>query len=316
MEQEHSGPTSDVWQKSEINTYNSISTFMRCPSDFGDDGYADVVISGIPFDLATTYRPGARFGPGAIRAASAQLARRKMFPWGFNPLERIRGVDLGDLQLDAHHPLAIYDQICTHGLSILQRGVKLLSFGGDHYVSYPLLAAFAEFNGQPMRLLHFDAHTDTWPDECRESISHGTMFYKAVKEGLIDVDHSVQVGIRTWNDDTLGIHQMPAPMVHEFSEKDLVGRIREILGDGPVYLTFDIDCLDPASAPGTGTPVLGGLSSPQVLGILRGLEGLNLVGADVVEVAPIYDHGEITAIAAAHIAGEILCLFATSSPHK
>ncbi|WP_414039684.1 arginase family protein [Acidithiobacillus sp. M4-SHS-6] len=139
------------------------------------------------------------------------------------------------------------------------------------------------------------------------------MFYKAVKEGLIDVDHSVQVGIRTWNDDTLGIHQLPAPMVHELPEKELVGQIREILGDGPVYLTFDIDCLDPAAAPGTGTPVSGGLSNSQVLGILRGLEGVNLIGADVVEVAPVYDHGEITAIAAAHIAGEILCLFAISN---
>ncbi|MEY2342653.1 agmatinase [Acidithiobacillus sp. IBUN Pt1247-S3] len=307
---------SSKWQNPEINTYNTLGTFMRCPLLRAEGPAPDVVILGIPFDLGTTYRPGARFGPSAIRSASAQLARRKMFPWGFNPTETLQVMDAGDMQLDAQHPEKIFLQIVDHAKALLARGMKLLSLGGDHYISYPLLAAHSEQYGIPLRLLHFDAHTDTWPDPSMTSISHGTMFYKAVQSGLVDVEHSVQVGIRTWNDDTLGIHQITAPDFHATSDEAVIARIREVLGDGPVYLTFDIDCLDPAYAPGTGTPVVGGMPTQRILSVLRGLKGINIIGADVVEVAPAYDHGEITANAGAHIAAEQLCLFSMNPGRK
>jgi agmatinase len=185
----------------------------------------------------------------------------------------------------------------------------MLTFGGDHYVSYPLLVAHAEKFGKPLSLIHFDAHCDTWPDDQPDSLNHGSMFYKAVREGLIDPAHSVQVGIRTWNDDFMGISVLDAPWVHENGVKATTARIKEIVGDRPAYFTFDVDGLDPAYAPGTGTPVPGGLSTAQALSIIRGLTDIDMVGADVVEVAPAYDHADITALAAAHVASELICLF-------
>jgi agmatinase len=172
-----------------------------------------------------------------------------------------------------------------------------------------LLVAHAEKFGKPLSLIHFDAHCDTWPDDQFDSLNHGSMFYKAVKEGLIDVQHSVQIGIRTWNDDFMGIPILDAPWVHENGVKATIGRIAEIVDDRPAYFTFDVDGLDPAFAPGTGTPVPGGLSTAQALSIIRGLTSIDMVGADVVEVAPAYDHADITALAAAHVASELVCLF-------
>ena len=184
----------------------------------------------------------------------------------------------------------------------------MLTFGGDHYITYPLLKAHAEKFGAPLSLIHFDAHSDTWPDEGADTMNHGTMFRRAVNEGLIDPKHSVQVGIRTWNDDTLGIHALDAPWIHAHGPGAALERIAALVGERPAYLTFDIDCLDPAFAPGTGTPVPGGLSTAQALQIVRGLEPVHLVGMDVVEVAPAYDQSEITALAAAHIAADLLCV--------
>jgi len=157
-------------------------------------------------------------------------------------------------------------------------------------------------------LIHFDAHCDTWADDNPDSLNHGTMFYKAVKEGLIDPQRSVQIGIRTWNDDFMGIPILDAPWVHANGVEATIARILSIVGDAPAYLTFDIDCLDPAFAPGTGTPVSGGLSSAQALAIVRAMGPVNLIGADVVEVAPAYDQSDITAIAAAHLATDLLCV--------
>ncbi len=170
------------------------------------------------------------------------------------------------------------------------------------------MRAHAQKYGKPLSLIHFDAHCDTWPDDEPDSLNHGTMFYKAVREGLIDPQYSVQVGIRSWNDDFMGMHVLGADWVHGQGAKATAERVRDIVGQRPTYLTFDIDCLDPAFAPGTGTPVPGGLSSAQALAILRQLAPARLVGLDVVEVAPAYDHADITALAAAHIAAEMLCL--------
>ncbi|HTJ91683.1 MAG TPA: agmatinase [Pararobbsia sp.] len=288
-------------------TYSGILSFMRRPYTRELEG-VDVVVSGIPFDLATTFRSGSRFGPSAVRAASAQLAELKPFPWGVDPFETLNVIDYGDCAYDAHNPLTIRDAIVDHARRILASGARMLTFGGDHYVTYPLLRAHAEKYGKPLSLIHFDAHTDTWPDDHPDSLNHGTMFYKAVNEGLIDPKRSVQIGIRTWNDDTMGLNVLSAPWVHANGMAKTLEAILETVGDAPTYLTFDIDCLDPAFAPGTGTPVPGGLSSAQALEIIRAMTPVNLIGADVVEVAPAYDHAELTGLAAAHIAADLLCV--------
>lgn len=289
------------------NTYAGALSFMRRKYTRDLTG-VDVAVSGVPLDLATTFRPGARFGPQAIRAASVQLAELKPFPWGFDPFEVLSVVDYGDCWFDAHNPQTIKNSISEHARGILASGATMLTFGGDHYVTYPLLIAHAEKYGAPLSLIHFDAHCDTWPDDTPESLNHGTMFYKAVRDGLVDPRRSVQVGIRTWNDDWLGMRVLTAPWVHEHGIAATLARIRDVVGGHPAYLTFDIDCLDPAFAPGTGTPVAGGLASAQALAIVRALGDVNLIGMDVVEVAPAYDHGEITALAAAHLACDFLCL--------
>ena len=198
----------------------------------------------------------------------------------------------------------------AHIARILSAGARCLSLGGDHSVSYPIIKAHAEKFG-PVALVQFDAHSDTWPDDDSTRVDHGTMFFKAVQEGLIDVSRSVQVGIRTTNDDTLGIATLDARAVHERGPVAIAKDIKAIVGEGPCYLSFDIDCLDPAFAPGTGTPVWGGLSSGQAAIILRDLAGLPVVGADVVEVSPPYDTTGATAVAGAHVATELLCLIST-----
>lgn len=291
------------------NTYAGVLSFMRRNYTRQFEG-ADVVISGIPLDLATTFRPGARLGPAAVRAASVQLAELKPFPWGFDPFDALAVVDAGDCWFDAHHPLTIPEAIRQHARRILASGARMLTLGGDHYITYPLLQAHAERFGAPLSLIHFDAHCDTWPDDSPDSLNHGTMFYKAIREGLIDPAHSVQIGIRTWNDDFMGMQVIDAPAVHRLGAAAVLQRVLEIVGERPTYLTFDIDCLDPAHAPGTGTPVAGGLSSAQALEIVRGLVPVQLVGMDVVEVSPPFDQSEITALAAAHIAADLLCVLA------
>lgn len=289
------------------NTYAGVLSFMRRTYSRELNG-VDVVVSGVPLDLSTTFRSGARLGPQAIRAASVQLAELKPYPWGFDPFDDLAVIDYGDCWFDAHNPLSIKPTIVEHARTILASGAKMLTLGGDHFITYPLLIAHAEKYGKPLALLHFDAHCDTWPDDAPDSLNHGTMFYKAIKDGLIDPAKSVQVGIRTWNDDFMGVKVLDAPWVHDHGPEAVLAEITRVIGGHPVYVTFDIDCLDPSAAPGTGTPVPGGLSSAQALKIVRNLGGLNIVGMDVVEVAPSYDQSEITAIAAAHIACDMLCL--------
>jgi len=288
-------------------TYSGAMSFLRrCYTR--DLAGVDIAVSGIPYDAATSFRPGARFGPAAIRAASTQLAELLAFPDGIDPFEMLAVVDYGDCSVDYGFQGRIVEQIEAHALAILETGTGMLTFGGDHFVTYPLLRAHAKIHG-PLALVHFDAHTDTWDDE-EGRLDHGTMFSRAVKEGLIDTDHSVQIGIRTHNDNTRGIEILDAPWVHENTSQAVIERIMQRVGDQPAYLTFDIDCLDPAFAPGTGTPVVGGLSSAQALAILRGLGDLSFIGADVVEVAPAYDHAQITAIAAATVAHDYLVMMA------
>lgn len=289
------------------NTFAGVLSFMRRQYTKNLEG-AQVVVSGVPLDLATTNRTGARLGPAAVRAASVQM-NEPLHPWGYGPCDRLSVIDYGDCWLDTHNPLTIFSSIYQHAQSILASGAQMLTLGGDHYITYPLLKAHAERYGAPLSIIHFDAHCDTWADDEPLSLNHGSMFYKAINDGLIDPATSVQVGIRTWNEDFMGVNVLGADWVHEHGVAATVQEIRRIVGQRPTYLTFDIDCLDPAFAPGTGTPVAGGLSSAQALGILRKLVGVQWVGMDVVEVAPAYDHAEITALAAAQISAEMLCLF-------
>lgn len=290
-------------------TFAGVLSFMR--RNYSKDlANAELVISGVPLDLATTHRPGARLGPQGIRLASAEVASLKPYPWGIDPFENLAVIDFGDCYLDVHNPMTIHDAIVDHARHILKSGARMLTFGGDHYVTYPLLKAHVEKFGKPLSLIHFDAHCDTWADDTPDSLNHGTMFYKAVKDGLIDPKRSVQIGIRTWNDDFMGINILDAQWVHANGPQAVIKEVNRIVGDHPAYFTFDIDCLDPAFAPGTGTPVSGGLSSAQALEIVRGFTELDLVGMDVVEVAPPFDQSQITALAAAHLACDLICLLA------
>jgi len=289
------------------NTFAGVLSFMR--RRYGKDlSEVDVAVSGVPLDLATTNRPGARLGPAAIRAASVQM-NEPLHPWGYGPCDHLSVIDYGDCWIDAHKPSTIFNSIVDHAREILASGAKMLTLGGDHYISYPLLKAHAERFGGPLSIIHFDAHCDTWADDEPDTLNHGTMFYKAIKDGLIDPARSVQIGIRTWNDDFMGVNVLGADWVHREGIAEVLKKVRSIVGDRPTYLTFDIDCVDPAFAPGTGTPVAGGLSSAQALAILRGLIGINWIGMDVVEVAPAYDTSGITALCAAQIAAEMLCLY-------
>ncbi len=271
---------------------------------------ADVAVMGVPFDLTVSGRSGARLGPRAVRAASAHIAWSAPWPWTFDPYEKLAVVDYGDCFFDPGYPARIPEAIAEAARAVLASDTALLSIGGDHFVTYPLLRAHAEKHG-PLSLIQIDAHSDTWQDEPGR-IDHGTMLWHAVREGLVVPERSVQVGIRTHNPDTLGFHTIDAREFHRIGPEAAAQRVRQIVGETKTYLTFDIDALDPSAAPGTGTPVIGGLSTWQAQELLRGLEGVNLIGMDVVEVAPAYDTAEITALAAATLANDMLCLYAAA----
>jgi len=289
------------------NTFGGATSFLRRRYSKDLTG-VDIAVTGIPFDQAVTNRPGTRLGPRAIREASAIQAFDPPYGWGYDPMSALNIVDYGDVAFDYARVADFPEALTNHIRGILAGGAASIALGGDHYITYPILKAYAEKFG-PLSLLQFDAHTDTWTDDGPNRIDHGTMFYKAVKDGLIDPKRSVQVGIRTENPDTLGFNIIDAREVHETGPVAVAQKIREILGDHPTYLTFDIDGLDPAFAPGTGTPVWGGLTSGQASIILRDIAGINLVGGDVVEVSPPFDTTGATAVAGAHIALELICLW-------
>ncbi|PHQ99000.1 MAG: agmatinase [Marinosulfonomonas sp.] len=293
---------------SNENTFGGITSFLRRTYTKDLTG-VDLAITGVPFDQAVTNRPGTRLGPRAIREASCLQAPDAPYGWDIDPMSEMNVVDYGDLAFDYANIAGFPAALTAHITGILDAGAASLCLGGDHYISFPILRAYAAKFG-PLSLLQFDAHTDTWADDDMSRVDHGTMFYKAVKEGLVDSERSVQVGIRTTNEDTLGVNIIDAREVHTIGPLATVQKIKAILGDHQTYLTFDIDCLDPAFAPGTGTPVWGGLTSAQASIILRDLAGINMVGGDVVEVSPPYDTTGVTAIAGAHVATELMCIWA------
>jgi agmatinase len=293
-----------------------IATFAVPPTFLGvarEDAAAPLCIAGIPYDLGTTNRPGTRFGPSAIRQASRMLVDGDHPSHWVNPCS-LRLADIGNFTIalgDIARSLVEIEQQA----SVIEH---LVALGGDHGITLPLLRAIAKKGGPPA-LIHFDAHVDTWPINFGQTFAHGSVFYHAILEGLIQPQRTVQIGIRSpveravhdWTRDQ-GVVIIGAQDVHEHGPARISERIRQVIGDAPVYLSFDIDALDPAFAPGTGTPEIGGLASWQAQAILRRLRGLQFVGMDIVEVCPPYDVAEITALAGATMAWEYLCLIAAS----
>jgi agmatinase len=289
-----------------------VATYAVPPTFLGisrRDRAAPICIAGIPLDLGTTNRSGARFGPGVMRQASRMLVD------GEHPQHRVDATklplaDIGDFAI------ALGDLAAS--IALIEEAAReiehLVALGGDHTITLPLLRALAKKRG-PTALIHFDAHVDTWPDNFGQPYGHGSVFYHAIEEGLIDPRRMVQIGIRSpvsrevhdWTA-ARGVMTISAQDVHASEPAVIAGRIGEIVGDVPVYLSLDIDALDPAFAPGTGTPEVGGLATWQVQAILRRLQRLRLVGMDLVEVAPAYDVSEVTALAGATMVWEYLCL--------
>ncbi len=289
------------------NAFGGATSFLRRNYTKDLTG-VQLAITGVPFDQAVSHRAGTRFGPRAIREASTLLTIDPPYGWPTNPLEELNIIDYGDCAFDYAKVADFPEALTQHTAKILSAGAGSITLGGDHYITLPILRAYAEEFG-PLSVIQFDAHSDLWPDDDLTRIDHGTMMYKAVKTGLVDPKRSVQIGIRTTTEDCLGFNVISAREVHEKGTAAATAKIKDIVGDTKTYLTFDIDALDPSVAPGTGTPVWGGLHAWQACAMLRDLAGINMVGGDVVEVSPPYDTSGATAIAGAHVAYELICLY-------
>jgi agmatinase len=296
---------------SQSPRFAGIATFARLPR-LEEVDHADIVVVGVPFDSGVSYRPGARFGPAHVREAS-RLLRPYNPVQDVEPFNAQQVVDAGDIVANPFSIDEAVTQIEAAARHLGQHGTRLVTIGGDHTIALPLLRAVAAKHG-PVAVVHFDAHLDTWDTYFGAPVTHGTPFRRASEEGLIDLEASLHIGIRgplysrqdLRDDARLGFAIIAG---HEVETEGVVGVIARMLariGDRPVYVSVDIDVLDPAHAPGTGTPEAGGLTSRELLSILRALSGVNLVGADVVEVSPAYDHAQITAIAASHVAYELI----------
>lgn len=300
---------------SRVPRFAGPETFARLPR-LDEIGAASVAVLGVPFDSGVSYRPGARFGPGSVRAGSKLLRpyhpELDVHPWLVHQV-----VDAGDVAVNPFDIVTAMDQLGAGVRALGQSVDRLVTIGGDHTIALPLLRAVADKHG-PVALVHFDAHLDTWDTYFGAPYTHGTPFRRAVEEGLLDLECSAHAGIRgplysqrdLDSDRELGFAAITTEAIARRGVDEAVDRIRERVGSRPVYVSIDIDVLDPAHAPGTGTPEPGGLTTRELQQILRGLQGLHLVGADVVEVAPAYDHAELTTIAAANVVYELLALMA------
>jgi agmatinase len=299
----------------ETPRFSGVRTFMRLPN-VQDLENTDAAIVGAPFDTGGTFRIGARFGPESIRSVSHLLRR-------FNPgldvviFDHISVIDYGDVPVVPGYIEESYKRI-AEGLEPIHRaGVFLVVLGGDHSIALPELRAAAAVHG-PLALVQYDSHPDTWDAYFGQKHTHGTPFRRAVEEGLLDPSRSIQVGMRgsiydagDWNDARdMGFDLVPTDEVRELGIPAVIERVRERVGDARAYVSFDVDFVDPAFAPGTGTPEIGGFTSREAQEFVRGLAGLDIVGCDVVEVLPPYDPAQITALLAANVAHEFLSLFA------
>ncbi len=298
-----------------VPRYGGAPTFARLPR-WDEVDAADVVILGVPFDTGVSYRPGARFGPSHIRESS-RLLRPYNPAQDVSPFAVQQVVDGGDV---AANPFSIEEALASIQQSatrVLETGASLLTLGGDHTIALPLLRAMHAQHG-PIAVVHFDAHLDTWDTYFGADYTHGTPFRRASEEGLLAADSCLHIGIRgplyttedLDQDGDLGFQIVHSTEMDALGAPGVIERMRARVGDRPVYVSIDIDVLDPAFAPGTGTPEAGGFTSRELLAVLRGFAGVNLVGADIVEVAPAYDHAQITGIAAAHAAYELLSVLA------
>lgn len=304
----------------QIPRYSGESTFALLPRlvDLqAAERSADIKIVGAPFDTGVSYRPGARFGPTHVRQAS-RLLRPYNPATGTSPFAQVQVADAGDMALNPFNIDEVIATVEQDALALTADGASLLTIGGDHTIALPLLRAASKRVGQPLALLHFDAHLDTWDTYFGADYTHGTPFRRAAEEGLLDTSALCHVGTRgplyskldLDDDASFGFGILTSTDVYYQGVEQVVALLRERIGTRPVYVSVDIDVLDPAHAPGTGTPEAGGLTSRELLELLRGLRGLNLVGADVVEVLPSYDHAELTGIAAAHVCYDLLSLMA------
>ncbi|MGF6887786.1 agmatinase [Nocardia sp. GAS34] len=291
------------------------ATFARLPR-LDQVDRADIAFVGVPFDAGVSYRPGARFGPAAVREASRLL--RPYHPGlDVSPFDQRQVVDAGDIACNPFDIGAAIETIAQAADELQRNGTQLVAVGGDHTIALPLLRAVTRRHG-PVALLHFDAHLDTWDTYFGAAYTHGTPFRRAVDEGLLDTSALCHVGTRgplygkqdLTEDEKLGFGIVTAADVLHRGVGDVVRQLRDRVGNRPLYISVDIDVLDPSHAPGTGTPEAGGLTSRELLEILRGLAGCDIVGADVVEVAPAYDHAEVTAVAASHVAYDLVSLLA------
>jgi agmatinase len=300
---------------SVVPRFAGPATFARLPR-LDEVADVDVAIVGVPFDAGVSYRPGARFGPAHVRESS-RLLRPYNPALDVSPFARLQVADAGDLAVNPFSIDEAVAQVERGADALLERAGRLLTIGGDHTIALPLLRSVARRHG-PVAVVHFDAHLDTWDTYFGAAYTHGTPFRRASEEGLIDREASMHVGIRgplyatsDLSDDTaLGFSVVHALELEDLGSRGVIERIRARVQDRPVYVSVDIDVLDPAFAPGTGTPESGGLLSRELLAVLRGFSSMQLVGADIVEVAPAYDHAEITGIAASHVGYELLSAMA------
>ena len=300
-----------------VPRYAGPSTFARIP-ELRDVDSCDVAIIGVPFDAGTSYRPGARFGPQCVRQASRQLRTNYHPNYDVEPFKVQQVADAGDITCNPFNIDEAIKQIEDGATDLLNKVGSIVTIGGDHTIALPLLRAVNKKCGQPVALVHFDAHLDTWDTYFGAPYTHGTPFRRAREEGLFLDDASMHVGIRgplysrddLKEDEDLGFKIIHCDDFQTQSIDQIVKRIRDRVGDNPLYLSIDIDVLDPAHAPGTGTPEIAGMTSREMLNVLRGLSGMNLVSADVVEVAPAYDHAELTSTAAATIVYELINILA------
>lgn len=311
---DHPSPIGPVDSR-QVPRFAGFATYARLPR-IDEVSRADVAVLGVPFDAGVTFRPGARFGPAAVREASRLL--RPYHP-GLQaaPFEAAQVVDAGDVACNPFDIAEAIDAVQRHATALVSSGTRLVAVGGDHTIALPLLRAAASRYG-PVALLHFDAHLDTWDTYFGAAYTHGTPFRRAFEEGLLDREAAMHIGTRgplfsrgdLPEDARMGFRVVTSADVMRRGVDEVVGVLRELVGHRPLYVSVDIDVLDPAHAPGTGTPEAGGLTSRELLEVLRGLAGTTLVGADVVEVAPAYDHAEITAFAASHVVYDLVTLLA------
>jgi agmatinase len=300
----------------EVPRFAGSGSFARVP-EIDRVGDYDVAVLGVPFDAGTSYRPGARFGPMAVRQASRHLRPGHHVELDTAPFDRIQVVDAGDVPVSPFSIDAALGRIEAHAADVGRGGRRVLAIGGDHTIALPMLRSVVREHG-PVALVHFDAHLDTWDTYFDAPTTHGTVFRRAFEEGLLVEDHSIHVGIRgplydradMDEDKRLGFRTIRASDLDVLGTSGAIQAVTERVDSLPVYLSVDIDVLDPAFAPGTGTPEAGGLTSRELLRVLRGLSGVHLVGGDVVEVAPAYDHAEITSIAAATVLFDLISLMA------